>query len=420
MSYKRYTSNSYKSTSQPPQYQGGKAIQKALKDRPKMPNTPDPVNIDKYKTDMASISDISKKYGFDYSRDYAEYQAENKFRPKLDDIKSQRERLHYEAERGMEGLEHDYFHQFRGQQQELANQRLNAGIAAERNFHLSREMQDDQAEILAQAQLENQRLDRERATTIREQAMYADALYDERLQQGFENALDYSRLQQQENQFMLDAELRQRNQLSKEQWREFRFNNMSAAERAKLAQDEAQFGYEMAWRNYEFNNMSEYEKQKLKQDEEQFGMEMAWRKYEMEAGFSAQASGGAGNFTQYRQTSYYGTRRDPITGKTKQHNGNDYALPVGTPVATTVGGKVIASGNSGSGWGNYVVVQDANGYAHIYAHMSKTPLSVGSTVSPGQIIGASGNSGRSTGPHLHYEVRKGGLGGRPVNPNQWL
>jgi len=85
----------------------------------------------------------------------------------------------------------------------------------------------------------------------------------------------------------------------------------------------------------------------------------------------------------------------------------DYGMSVGTPLWAAAGGTVIRSMNSGwnGGYGNYVIIQHANNTQTIYGHMKNTIVSVGQTVTQGQLIGYSGNSGNSTGPHLHLEVR---------------
>ncbi len=89
------------------------------------------------------------------------------------------------------------------------------------------------------------------------------------------------------------------------------------------------------------------------------------------------------------------------------YNGVDYGMPVGTELYAAAGGTVIISKNSGynGGYGNYVVIQHPNNTQTVYGHMTKTIVAVGQTVTRGQIIGYSGNTGNSTGPHLHFEVR---------------
>lgn len=89
------------------------------------------------------------------------------------------------------------------------------------------------------------------------------------------------------------------------------------------------------------------------------------------------------------------------------YNGVDFGAPVGTPIYAAAAGEVIVSKSSGynGGYGLYVVVKHANGTQTLYAHNSRNVVAVGDTVSAGQVIGYIGNTGRSTGPHLHFEVR---------------
>ncbi len=89
------------------------------------------------------------------------------------------------------------------------------------------------------------------------------------------------------------------------------------------------------------------------------------------------------------------------------YNGVDLAAPVGTKIVASAAGKVIVSRSSGynGGYGNYVVVSHPNGTQTLYAHMSETAVVVGAQVAQGQVIGYVGNTGRSTGPHVHFEIR---------------
>jgi murein DD-endopeptidase MepM/ murein hydrolase activator NlpD len=96
-----------------------------------------------------------------------------------------------------------------------------------------------------------------------------------------------------------------------------------------------------------------------------------------------------------------------------QHNGVDIAAPIGTPVKSPVGGTVKGSGYTRGAQGNYVTVVSDNGEEHKFFHLSKVMVQAGSLVSQGQVVGLSGNSGRSTGPHLHWEKH---VSGQPVNP----
>jgi murein DD-endopeptidase MepM/ murein hydrolase activator NlpD len=92
-------------------------------------------------------------------------------------------------------------------------------------------------------------------------------------------------------------------------------------------------------------------------------------------------------------------------GYTSTHHGLDFGVVVGTDVQSTISGKVAYAGWNDQGYGNLVIVDNGT-YQTYYAHLSEIPVSVGDTVQKGEVVGLSGNTGNSTGPHLHYEVRK--------------
>ena len=121
-------------------------------------------------------------------------------------------------------------------------------------------------------------------------------------------------------------------------------------------------------------------------------------------------------------TSEFGYRTDPFTGATTGHNGMDFAAPTGTPVRATTGGVVIkagwgAYGSGYGGYGNVVAIQDMGGRVHIYGHNSGVNVREGSFIGAGTTIASSGSTGRSTGPHIHYEVRNGGSA---ISPRPWI
>jgi murein DD-endopeptidase MepM/ murein hydrolase activator NlpD len=89
------------------------------------------------------------------------------------------------------------------------------------------------------------------------------------------------------------------------------------------------------------------------------------------------------------------------------HNGLDFGVVVGTPAKATMPGKIVYAGWNNQGYGNLVIVQNGP-YQVYYGHLSQIPVQVGQTVSAGETVGLTGNTGHSTGPHLHYEVRKDG------------
>ena len=102
-------------------------------------------------------------------------------------------------------------------------------------------------------------------------------------------------------------------------------------------------------------------------------------------------------------TSKYGYRIDPFSGKYEFHDGVDIMAPWGTPVRATAEGKVVFAGRWG-GYGKTVIIKHAYGFKTLYAHMSKIKVKRGQWVKSGQIIGYVGSTGKSTGPHVHYEV----------------
>lgn len=115
-------------------------------------------------------------------------------------------------------------------------------------------------------------------------------------------------------------------------------------------------------------------------------------------------------------TAGFGERLDPLNGEGEFHAGIDIASPAGTPVECTGDGIVFAAGRD-AGYGNAVLVDHGNGITTKYGHLSKIFVVVGQEVKRGQFIGAVGSTGKSTGPHLHYEVH---LQDTPVNPEKYL
>lgn len=115
-------------------------------------------------------------------------------------------------------------------------------------------------------------------------------------------------------------------------------------------------------------------------------------------------------------SSYFGKRIDPFTQAEKFHEGLDIANNVGLPIKVTANGVVIFSGERG-GYGNVIIVKHNYSLETRYAHLQSSIVSVGQRVKKGELIGYLGNSGRSSGPHLHYEVRKNGI---PVNPMNYI
>lgn len=118
----------------------------------------------------------------------------------------------------------------------------------------------------------------------------------------------------------------------------------------------------------------------------------------------------------YGLSSRFGNRRDPFTGRSAFHSGLDFRAPSGASVSALGAGKVTFAGRKG-GYGNAVEITHVNGLMSRYAHLSKIKVKKGQHVTPETIIGLVGSTGRSTGPHLHLEVRKDD---RPTNPAHYI
>jgi len=117
-----------------------------------------------------------------------------------------------------------------------------------------------------------------------------------------------------------------------------------------------------------------------------------------------------------RHSSNYGNRFDPFTGRRAFHSGIDFPAPQGTPIYASAGGKVVVAGWHHD-YGNKIEIDHGNGLVSRYAHAYKLLVKVGDVVSPGQKIALVGTTGRSTGPHLHFEILENG---QFVNPAHYL
>lgn len=115
-------------------------------------------------------------------------------------------------------------------------------------------------------------------------------------------------------------------------------------------------------------------------------------------------------------TSNYGYRVDPFTRSPAMHTGIDFRAETGTPIRATAPGKVVSAEYTG-GYGNMVEIEHAGGITTRYAHMSAISVSAGQMVTSGTLVGKVGTTGRSTGPHLHYETR---IEGEPIDPTRFV
>src|SRR5690349_11382806 len=116
-------------------------------------------------------------------------------------------------------------------------------------------------------------------------------------------------------------------------------------------------------------------------------------------------------------TSGFGYRTDPVTGATAYHAGLDIGAPCGTPIKAAGTGVILSAGFNSGGYGNMTLINHGNGLTTLYGHQSSIIVSAGQSVTQGQVIGYVGSTGKSTGCHLHFEVR---VGGNPVDPRSYL
>lgn len=114
-----------------------------------------------------------------------------------------------------------------------------------------------------------------------------------------------------------------------------------------------------------------------------------------------------------RIASGFGYRIDPVYGTPKLHKGLDFTAPQGTPIYATGDGRVITAGYDQGGYGNHVIINNGYGYQTLFGHMVRIKARVGQNVKRGEVIGWVGSTGKSTGPHCHYEVH---VNGREVDP----
>ena len=116
-----------------------------------------------------------------------------------------------------------------------------------------------------------------------------------------------------------------------------------------------------------------------------------------------------------RVASGYGMRIDPFLKVRRMHYGLDFSVKKGTPIYATADGEVVIIKSSFGGLGKHIYLDHGNGYRTVYAHLNKFNVKKGQKVKRGELIAYSGNTGRSTSPHLHYEVHKNGEKINPIN-----
>ena len=249
-------------------------------------------------------------------------------------------------------------------------------------------------------------------------------------------ALEESRAELKESQAILDEKRAEADELLNELNADKReLDALEAdweAEEAKIAAEiaAAEVEYTKALRAEEEARRKAEEERKRKEEEERKKQEAANKKpANGNSGSSGSGSSGSGNSggssfvsgeswarpcSWRRLSSPYGYRIHPTLGYRKFHNGVDLANSQGTPIYAARSGKVTVSTYSSS-YGYYVTINHGDGFSSLYAHMTHDVVSVGQSVSKGQLIGYMGSTGRSTGPHLHFSIFYNGSSVNPMN-----
>lgn len=203
-----------------------------------------PIDFDKFKTELATIDDLANKYGFDYSKDYAKRQAELERQQKQNAIDTQKKSVDNSVRSSAQGLDHDYFQRYMNQAQGQTNSGLNGGIASDQNLRLAMSRQNAMGDIYRDANLQNFELGQAEGLLGAEELARADQLYNDRRQQGFQNVLQEGQFNQRQNLASLQAELSRRGQdidLSKYL---NSFNNLSASQQQQQSNWDKQFNWQ--------------------------------------------------------------------------------------------------------------------------------------------------------------------------------
>lgn len=277
-----------------------------------------PINFDQYKSESASIADITKKYGIDYSREYAKRQAEAEAQAKRSGLEAQKGQIEEGVRNAQDALSRDYFQRGLAQAQSNVNGGINAGLANESNLRLSMNRQAEMGEIMGQANLARNEVARGLTDTEAARVAREEAIYNERLQQAIEVIQQDRSLDQNEKLAMMNAMLQQRGQdIDMDQfnrqmtWEEFMFNNISATDKAqqdwekymfnnisatdKAEQEWAKYIFnnmsatdraQLDWSKYQFNNVSAADREsnriawaQLEEEKKRFATEQKWREY---------------------------------------------------------------------------------------------------------------------------------------------
>lgn len=264
------------------------------------------VNLNQYATKNTGMNDL-KAMGFDYSKAYANQQAQAEADAQRSGLNNQLKQVDVGVTSANDRLSRDYFQKYLQQSQTQANRGVTGGMLADQNVRLAMNQQAEMGNVYRDAAVQKNKVQSDLTNVNTAQVAKANQIYNDRLQQGFQNALSQTSSDRQENQAMLGSALQQRGQnlqldqfnknlaFSKEQfnklsaaekeqfkWAREQFNNISASDKAQMDFAKEQFADNKQWREYAYNNMSATEKAQLSWAKEQYGEDAAWRMYSMQ------------------------------------------------------------------------------------------------------------------------------------------
>lgn len=283
------------------------------------PLTQPEINFNSYKTTSASVADISKKYGIDYSRQYAQRQAEAAAQAKRTGLQTQLKQTDTGVRNATDAIDKSYFQKGLQQAQSNVNGGVNAGLANETNVRLGMNRQAEMADMQREAQTARQGINQQLTDVETQRVAQEEQMYQERMQQAIALIQQDRSLDQNEKQALLNAAIQQRGQNIDQQqfgqqldWDKYQFNNVNATDKMKIDWDKYMFNNmsasdkaQLDWTKYAFNNMSatdaanlsfdKYQFNNLSADQQsanklayaqleeekrQFGTEQKWREYQ--------------------------------------------------------------------------------------------------------------------------------------------
>ncbi|MBU8770339.1 hypothetical protein [Cytobacillus oceanisediminis] len=260
---------------------------------PKPAGPTDQVNISAYSTNPTTLKDLQNRYGMDYSQGYAAQQAQTEGDAKRAGYANQLRQVDDNLRGANDALQRNQYQQYLQQAQSQVGSGINGGIAAEQNLRLSMNGQAQLGNLYRDAATQRVGLQAGLANVGNEQATRQNQIYNERLQQAFENAQVDTSSRRSENQAMLNAYLQQRSQnIENERWdKNFAYQQQrdkrrdaewESQQKADRAWREQTYNRDQEWREYTYNNMSAAERAQLDQRRAEFGEDAAWRLYQLE------------------------------------------------------------------------------------------------------------------------------------------